>query len=293
MIRRPATVRLLVATGLALVVGTGVTPPAAADEPLALEVLESITIEAEHSPGYEREENYAPSGWTDASGAGCTTREEVLARDLDVPEIGADGCTVEYGEVIDAYTGERIAHIQGESQVEIEHVVAVEEADRSGAHALDQQTREAFYQDQDNLLAVGGSENGAKGSDDPADYMPPNEGVRCTYAAAVVYVKDKYELTMDAAEHAHIDGVLSNEACATTAAAPAQAMYTEDWEESDRSFTDFVAEYPLMSAIIALGILLTIIVLCGSPRARRWVVRSGSRWARRTTRRVIRSTLRR
>lgn len=293
MTRWPATLRLVAVTGLVLVVGTGLTPPASADEPLALEVLESITIEEENSPGYERTEDYAPSGWTDAAGDGCTTREEVLARDLDAAEIGADGCTVEYGEVIDAYTGERIAHIQGESQVEIEHVVAVEEADRSGAHALDEQAREDFYQDQENLLAIGGSENGAKGSDDPADYMPPNDGVRCTYVAAVVYVKDKYELTMDSAEHAHSSGVLSDEACATTAAAPAQAMYTEDWDEADRSLTDLIAEHPLVSAIVALGILLTIIVLCGSPRARRWVVRSGSRWARRTTRRVIRSTLRR
>ena len=223
-----------------------VITPAAADteERLALEVLAEATIAEDHSmDGYDRD-TFAPSGWVDANNSGCTTREDILARDLE--DIQLDGCTVEYGQTIGAYSGEPIEHIQGESQVDIEHVVAVGQAWRNGAYAWDEETMQAFYQDPDNLIAVSSSENRSKGDRDTTGYMPPNQGAYCTFTAAKVYVKDKYGLAMNPEEHAFITDVLEDPECEGTPAAPAQAIYTDDWSAAPTAGQGNTAENPLV-----------------------------------------------
>lgn len=196
----------------------------AEDSQPAVDVLDEITITEDHSmDGYDRD-NFAPSGWVDANNSGCTTREDILARDLDNTQI--EDCTVEYGEITGAYSGEPIEHVQGESQVDIEHVVAVGQAWRNGAHSWDEETMQEFYQDEDNLIAVGSSENQAKGDDDVTDYMPPNESIHCEFAASKVYVKEKYDLAMNPAEHEHITEILEDPECENTPAASAEALYS-------------------------------------------------------------------
>lgn len=292
------TTTLALATGL-LAPTTAHAAPTDPDEPLALEVLSEITIAEDHPmEDYDRD-LFAPDGWIDATGTGCTTREDILARDLDNTQI--EGCTVEYGETTDAYSAEQIEHVQGESQVDIEHVVAIGQAWRNGAHAWDEETMQAFYQDQDNLIAVSASENQSKSDRDVTEYMPPNQGAYCTFTAAKVYVKDKYDLAMNAEEHAFITDILEDPECEGTPAAPAQAIYTDDWDTTPTAGHDtpnnppsgiFDDTNPLIIAGIIAAAILTLAVLAIFPSARRMLTRAIKRNARRSTRQAARSAMR-
>lgn len=278
-----------------------VTTAAAADtdQPLAVDVLDEITVTEDHPMDDYDRELFAPTGWTDANGSGCTTREDILARDLDDETLVVDGCTVEYGETIGAYSAEQIEHVQGSSEVDIEHVVAIGQSWRNGAHDWDEETRHEFYQDPENLIAVSASENQAKGSRDVTEYMPPNQGAYCEFAAAKVYVKDKYDLTMNPEEHTFTTDVLNDPECEGTPAAPAQAIYTSDWDTTPTSASGNNSEnpltgllddtHPLLLAGLALAGLLALAVLIFSPGARRTLTRHAKRSARRTVRRSIRA----
>ncbi len=59
-----------------------------------------------------------------------------------------------------------------------------------------------------NLMAVDASTNRAKSDGDTATWLPPDKGYCCTYVAAQVAVKKKYELWVTAAEKAAMEKVL-------------------------------------------------------------------------------------
>lgn len=222
-------------TGLtALTLFGGAAPAhAEAEGDLALDVLETIEVAEDTSMDDYDRDAYAPSGWVDVDGTGMDTRNEILARDLESTEV--DDNVVQYGTATGPYSGESIEHVYGDSQVDIEHVVAVGQAHRNGAGEWDDERKQEFYQDQENLIAVDSGLNQAKGADDVTDWMPPNQGAYCEYAAAKVYVKDKYDLTMNHGEHDMIADVLTDQQCEDTEAAPAQAMYTADYDTAPES----------------------------------------------------------
>ncbi|WP_169173244.1 HNH endonuclease family protein [Bifidobacterium oedipodis] len=140
----------------------------------------------------------------DADGNGCDTREDILARDLTEVQLKAgDACTVVSGELADPYTGQTIHFVRGRSTsaaVQIDHVVALENAWQSGARDWDSQTRREFANDPYNLLAVDGPSNSEKGSSSAAYWLPTNSAYRCDYVARQIGVKDKYQLTVTSAE---------------------------------------------------------------------------------------------
>lgn len=202
----------------------------------AIEVLERITVAQEEDREDFDRDLYAPSGWDDADGSGCHTREDILSRDLDADTIqaGPDDCTIEYGEMIDPYSGEWIEHVQGESQVDVEHVYAVGEFARSGGSELDEATKQAFYQDKENLVAVSAGENRSKGDRPIADdsgegYVPPNQGAVCDFVGTRTYIADKWGMTITQAERDEAQRILNQDECEDTLAAPAQQLVTEDW----------------------------------------------------------------
>src|SRR5690625_2259699 len=163
------------------------------EAPLAIEVLAELTVTEDHPMDEYNRDDFAPNGWIDTTGNGCTTREDILARDLDDETLKSTGCTVEYGQTIGAYSGEPIEHVQGASEVDIEHVVAVGQAWRNGAHTWDETTRQTFYQDQENLIAVSASENQAKGSKDASEYRSEERrvGKECRRQRSATYTKER------------------------------------------------------------------------------------------------------
>ena len=152
----------------------------------------------------------------DDDGNGCDVREDVLARDLtDVRYIAGSGsssdsgsgsgagCKVKSGVLSDPYTGTTIRFTRGvktSSAVQIDHVVALENAWQSGANQWDRTKRYRFGNDMYNLLAVDGPANQEKGSASAAYWLPTNGAYRCDYVARQIGVKAKYGLTVTTKE---------------------------------------------------------------------------------------------
>ena len=202
------------AVGLAL---PYVSPPAAritgeyvATGPVA-DVLRTLVVNARQSgKGYERDEfGYRQ---TDDDGNGCDIRDDILARDLhDVRFTVAGGCVVRSGTLEDPYTGRTIAFVRGaksSTAVQIDHVVALENAWRSGASQWNRAQRYRFGNDPLNLLAVDGPANEEKGAASAAYWLPTNAEFRCTYVALQVAVKAAYRLSVTPQEREAMAAVL-------------------------------------------------------------------------------------
>lgn len=148
---------------------------------------------------YNRVDQFGPA-WKDVDHNGCDTRNDILARDLTVQEM-RNSCVITAGQLADPYSGERIDFRKKDaSKVQIDHVVALENAWQSGAYKLTQEDREALANDPDNLLAVNGHDNMAKGSKSADQWMPPNSAYACTYASKQVQIKNRYALTVTTQE---------------------------------------------------------------------------------------------
>src|SRR5690606_16340622 len=97
-------------------------PGTSADAEQAQRLLAEIPVEEPRPRGdYERDE--FGSSWVDTDDNGCSTRHDILARDLDRVQV-ADGCKVTEGVLDDPYTGERLEFTSEDPQaVQIDHVV--------------------------------------------------------------------------------------------------------------------------------------------------------------------------
>lgn len=159
--------------------------------------------------GYDRTGEFG-SAWIDVDHNGCDTRNDVLARDLS--RIVRQGpCKVVTGTLVSPYTGATIDFVRGNTTstlVQIDHVVALENAWRTGAQQLSQSEREALANDPSNLFAVDGRSNSQKRSGDAATWLPANTAFRCTYIEHQVTVKAKYRLWVAPAERAAMVRVL-------------------------------------------------------------------------------------
>lgn len=163
--------------------------------------LNNLTVNDNPKPPekYNRVEQFGPA-WKDVDHNGCDTRNDILARDLTVQEM-RNSCVITAGQLADPYSGERIDFRKKDaSKVQIDHVVALENAWQSGAYKLTQEDREALANDPNNLLAVNGHDNMAKGSKSADQWMPPNSAYACTYASKQVQIKSHYALTVTSSE---------------------------------------------------------------------------------------------
>lgn len=150
--------------------------------------------------------------WADVDRNGCDTRNDILARDLtNVGYKPGSNCVVISGTLADPYTGVDITFAKQKANlVQIDHVVALAEAWESGAWAWDEAKRTEFANDPENLLAVDGSANQAKGAKDAANWLPANKTYRCTYVQKQVHIKQKYGLNVDQEEADAMADVLAN-----------------------------------------------------------------------------------
>lgn len=181
--------------------------PAARD---AVAVLATLVVKGP-SPmtGYARAADFG-TPWLDVDRNGCDTRNDILRRDLTATT-GA-GCRVTSGVLDDPYTRKRIAFRRGNDTslaVQIDHVVALADAWRTGAQRLTQQERVELAGDPTNLFAVDGPINDLKGDGDAATWLPPNRSFRCTYVAHQIAVKQAYSLWVTPAEHDAMARVLA------------------------------------------------------------------------------------
>ena len=148
--------------------------------------------------------------WTDEDGDCQDTRQEVLiAESLIEVTLDDRGCRVVSGEWFDPYTGQTFTD---PGDLDIDHMVPLAEAHRSGADRWTAEQREAFANDlgaADSLIAVSASANRAKGARDPAEWLPPDQSYHCTYIEIWIATKDRWGLGADADELDAIEDVLA------------------------------------------------------------------------------------
>ncbi|MBT2440328.1 HNH endonuclease [Streptomyces sp. ISL-36] len=205
--RRIARRATVLAASAALTV-TAPTAQAAMPTPVsaatARTYLASLTVKAEgSSSGYSRD--LFPH-WITQSGA-CNTREVVLERD-GVNVVQDSSCAAVSGTWYSEYDG---ATWTAASDLDIDHVVALAEAWRSGASSWTTAKRQQFANDltRPQLIAVTDNVNQAKSDLDPAEWLPSRTAYRCTYARAWVHVKYYWGLSVDSAEKSALQSVLN------------------------------------------------------------------------------------
>lgn len=176
----------------------------------ASDALGRLEVEpADSMAGYSRDEfphwsDAGEFGW-EAPNASCDARDASLIRDGEAVEVG-DGCDIEAGEWVDPYAGETITD---SSSVDIDHIVPLANAWRSGATEWDEPMREEFANAPINLLSTDAGENRSKGDRGPEAWRPPDEGAWCDYSVRWVSVKSTYELSVNEQERAALEEMLA------------------------------------------------------------------------------------
>ena len=120
-------------------------------------------------------------------------------------------CKVSSGVLDDPYTGKTINFVRGtktSATVQIDHVVALNNAWQSGAYEWDTQKRYKYANDPYNLLAVDGPANEEKSDASAAYWLPSNKDFACEYVARQIGIKAKYGLTVTSAEKNKMMSVL-------------------------------------------------------------------------------------
>jgi hypothetical protein len=148
------------------------------------------------------------NGWT--SNKGCDTRNIILNRDLNKVVIG-ENCVVQSGILNDPYTGQIIYFTRGSntsSKIQIDHVVALNNAWQTGAYQFGYEKRIELTNDPLNLLAVNGAANQQKSDSDASEWLPTNKPFRCQYVARQITIKQKYNLWVTRLEKQAINKVL-------------------------------------------------------------------------------------
>lgn len=176
----------------------------------ASDALDTLAVEPSGSmAGYSRDEfphwsGADEFGW-EAPDTSCDTRDAALVRDGEGVEVG-DGCDIESGEWIDPYAGETITD---SSSVDIDHIVPLANAWRSGADEWDEPLREEFANVPINLLSTDAGENRSKGDRGPEAWRPPDEGAWCGYSVRWISVKSEYELSVNEQEKSALEEMLA------------------------------------------------------------------------------------
>lgn len=192
-----------------------IAAPVAHCAPTPIQVLNSLSIgPAAPMDGYSREQ-FGPA-WTDRNDDelghnGCDTRDDILARDLT--DVVKRGCKVMSGWMVSPYSGIPVEFKRGvntSTAVQIDHIVPLADAWRTGAQKLSENTRTDLANDPENLIAVDGRSNTQKSDKDASEWLPPNTAFRCEYVQRQIDVKARYRLFLVPAEKAAMKKVLKS-----------------------------------------------------------------------------------
>lgn len=192
-----------------------------------------------HPQGYNREKYFG--GWENSPslcGTG-STRDVILLRDLTDTSSNKN-CKVQSGSFHDPYTDTSMTFKYGRDTsglIQIDHVVALQDAWASGLWKADDATRKAYANDPEVLVASQGEANNEKSmgvnlygpgvarsnngkgaplqwkASTPSVWLPSNQAYQCSYMAKRVYIKHKYNLSMSDWEKSETTAFLNQ--CAT------------------------------------------------------------------------------
>ncbi|KAB1922946.1 HNH endonuclease [Micromonospora noduli] len=180
------------------------TPSGIPSKATAQSQLNALTVAAQGSTsGYSRD--LFPH-WITISGS-CNTREQVLKRD-GTSVVVDSSCAATSGRWYSPYDG---ATWTAASDVDIDHVVPLAEAWRSGANSWTTSRRQSFANDlsRPQLIAVTDNVNQAKGDQDPSTWQPSLSSYRCTYSKMWITVKYNWSLTLQSSEKSALQSMLN------------------------------------------------------------------------------------
>lgn len=144
--------------------------------------------------------------WVDADKDCQDSRQEVLIRDSEVEVTYKDErhCKVATGRWTDPYSGTVITN---PSLVDVDHLVALQDAHISGGWEWTPERRQSFANelgDPGHLLATSRSTNRSKGSRGPDEWLPPLASYRCEYIVNWTKTKASWDLEFGEGEFAVI-----------------------------------------------------------------------------------------
>lgn len=203
---RSALILLLALAIGVLVLPTQATaaPPTPPSESTSRSHLSALTVRSEgSSTGYSRDKF---PHWSTQYGS-CNTREVVLKRDGTNVVTNSD-CAATSGRWYSPYDG---ATWYAASDVDIDHMVPLAEAWRSGASSWTTTRRGQFANDLNSaqLWAVTDNVNQSKGDQDPAEWIPSRSSFHCMYARAWIDVKYRWGLSVNSAEKTALSNLLN------------------------------------------------------------------------------------
>ncbi len=163
--------------------------------------------------GYSREEF---PHWSDAQEYGwrlpgdtpdpesCDARDAALIRDGDGERVESS-CYVESGNWYDPYGGQTYTD---PADIDVDHMVPLANAWRSGASEWNTADREEFANVPRDLLAVDDGLNQSKGDKGPEAWKPPQQAYWCTYAKEWIDIKHLWDLSITSAEKIALQDML-------------------------------------------------------------------------------------
>ena len=194
---------------------------------------------AETPPKYDRSEwgRWAPTGERGPNGCRWGARHAALKKiatpgSAVVRDVAGKACRVEALVFTDPYTGKRYAGPG--SKVDVDHVVPLAEAHRSGGWKWDREKRLRFWNDPENHIPTEQSVNRSKSDRDPGGenyrgshrpWLPPDLTAHCLYVERWISIKAKWALTADKRESAALVSVLLSCSGRTQGAED----YVSDW----------------------------------------------------------------
>ena len=182
-----------------------VLPPGIPSTSAAQSQLNGLTVRAKNSgSGYDR--SLFPH-WVVVSSPSCDAREHVLRRDGHT--VTVDGqCRATSGRWSSEYDGVWTGNA---SEFDIDHMVPLYDAWRSGANTWSTTQRRNFANDvtAPQLWAVTASTNRSKGDRDPSQWMPPRTAIHCDYVKAWINVKHRYDLSVTSTEKSSIQNTIN------------------------------------------------------------------------------------
>ncbi len=143
-----------------------------------------------------------PSGTPDAGS--CDARDAALIRDGKDERVEAS-CDVVSGRWFDPYGGDTYTDPE---DIDIDHIVPLANAWRSGASSWSTDRRESFANVPRDLLSVDDGLNQSKGDKGPEAWKPPRGAYWCTYAKRWIGVKHYWKLSVTGAERSALKQML-------------------------------------------------------------------------------------
>lgn len=187
-------------------------PPPSADA--ARRQLSEIRVRPAGSmTGYTREQfphwsDAREFGWKLQGGTpdpdSCDARDAALIRDGQDERV-EESCAVISGSWFDPYGG---GTYTDPSDIDIDHIVPLANAWRSGASSWDTTRRESFANVPRDLLSVDDGLNQSKGDKGPEAWKPPRKTYWCAYSKKWIGVKNYWDLSVTSAEKAALKQML-------------------------------------------------------------------------------------